>query len=107
MEFGRDVIERHIATFESAKLVSSKVRDFQIYEKAIARLEVTSKEGLPSEIAPFLAGKFHRVDSMTYEVTHQFKKGLISYTANGTIRISAPLVEAGFQSFERQLEVRP
>ncbi|WP_394789643.1 hypothetical protein [Rhodoferax sp.] len=103
LEFGRPFIERHVAVFDSVRLVSAKVRDFQIYEKTIARLEITSKEGIPDEIAPFLSGKFHRIDSMTYEVNHQFKKGLINYSTNGTVRISAPLVEIGFQSFELQL----
>lgn len=103
LELARAIIERHISSFESSRLVSAKVRDFQIYEKAIARLEVTSKEGLLPEIAPFLEGKFHRVDSLTYEVTHKFRKGLINYSANGTIRVSAPLVEVGFQTFEARL----
>jgi hypothetical protein len=104
VELQRPVIERHINTFESSKLVSAKVRDFQIYDKAIARLEVSSKEGLLKDIAPFLENRFHRIDSLTYEVTHRFKKGLIQYLANGTVKISPSLVEVGFPSFERELE---
>ena len=101
--FNRASIQRHIALFESAKLVSAKVRDFQVTEKSVGRLEVTSKEGLAEEIAPFLLGKFYRVDSMTYEVVHQFKRGLVTYSSNGSLRISTPLVEIGFQSFESTL----
>lgn len=104
VELQRSIIERHVATFESSKLVSAKVRDFQIYDKAVARLEVSSKEGLPKDIAPFLASKFHRIESLTYEVTHRFKKGLVQYLANGTVRISPSLVEFGFPSFEHELE---
>ena len=103
LELTPATIERHISFFESAKLVSAKVRDFQIYEKAVARLEVTSKEGLPKEMAPFLRDKFYRVELLTFEVTHQFSKGLVSYFANGSIKVSTPLVEVAFKSFEEQL----
>ncbi|MBC7489734.1 MAG: hypothetical protein H7240_06935 [Glaciimonas sp.] len=104
LEISRELIEGHIIKFESAKLISAKIKDFHIYDKAVARLEVTSKEGLRSDIAPILEGKFHRTESLTYEVMHKFRKGLITYLANGTVRISALLVEYGLPSFEQQLK---
>lgn len=102
LEVNTQMIRRHIAGFDSARLVSAKIRDFKVYENAIGRLEIGSKEGLSEEIAPFLAGKYYKVDSLTYEVTHQFKRGLICYVNNGTIRVSGPLVEIAFPAFERQ-----
>ena len=102
LEISPKMIQGHISTFESARLVSAKIRDFKVYENAIGRLEISSKEGLAEEIAPFLVGKYHKVDSLTYEVTHQFRRGLICYVSNGTLRVSGPLVEIAFPTFEQQ-----
>lgn len=102
LEIDAKMIRGHISSFDSARLVSAKIRDFKVYDNAIGRLEISSKDGLTEEIAPFLAGKYHKVDSLTYEVTHQFKRGLICYVNNGTVRVSGPLVEAAFPTFEQQ-----
>ena len=102
LEINIMMIRGHISGFDSARLVSAKIRDFKVYDNAVGRLEISSKDGLPDEIAPFLMGKYHKVDSLTYEVTHQFQRGLIYYANNGTVRVSGPLVESAFPSFERQ-----
>jgi hypothetical protein len=103
LELTKSLIERHVAKFDAARLVSAKVRDFQVYEGAVGRLEVTSQAGLQPGIAPFLENKFHRIDSLTYEVTAGFVQGLICYTSNGTVRASGPLVEIAFPTFEASL----
>jgi hypothetical protein len=103
LELTTSIVDKHIANFDSARLVSAKVRDFQVYEGAIGRLEVTSQAGLQPGIAPFLANKFHRIESLTYEVTRGFVQGLVYYTHNGTVRASGPIVEAVFPSFEASL----
>jgi hypothetical protein len=103
LEVAASLIQRHIRLFDAARLVSAKVRDFKVSDTAVGRLEVTSKSGLPDEIAPFLAGKYYRVDSLTYEVTHQFQRGLMQYASSGTLRVSGPLVEVAFPMFEKLL----
>ena len=103
LEISTKMIRVHVSEFDSARLVSAKVRDFRVYDSAVGRLEVSSKEGLADEIAPFLAGKYHKIDSLTYEVTHQFKRGLICYSNSGTVKVSGPLVEVVFPTFERLL----
>ena len=103
LEISAKMIRVHVSEFDSARLVSAKVRDFRVYDSAVGRLEVSSKDGLTDEIAPFLAGKYHKIDSLTYEVTHQFKRGLICYSSSGTVKVSGPLVEIVFPSFERLL----
>lgn len=102
LEINAKMIRGHVSSFESSRLVSAKIRDFRVYDNAIGRLEITSKDGLPEEIAPFLAGKYHKVDSLTYEVTHQFKRGLICYVNSGTVKVSGSLVETAFPTFEQQ-----
>ena len=102
LEINTKMIRGHISSFDSARLVSAKIRDFKVYDNAIGRLEISSKDGLAEEIAPFLAGKYHKIDSLTYEVTHQFKRGLICYVNSGTVRVSGPLVETAFPTFEQQ-----
>lgn len=103
LEISLPLITAHTKNFSSARLVSAKVRDFQVTTSSVGRLEVTSKEGLPEEIAPFLEGKFYRLDSVAYEVTHDFTRGLITYSSNGTVRVSGPLVDVAFPSFESVL----
>lgn len=103
LEISTKMIRVHVSEFDSARLVSAKVRDFRVYDSAVGRLEVSSKEGLADEIAPFLAGKYYKIDSLTYEITHQFKRGLICYSNNGTVKVSGPLVEVVFPTFERLL----
>lgn len=103
LEISTKMIRVHVSEFDSARLVSAKVRDFRVYDSAVGRLEVSSKEGLADEIAPFLAGKYYKIDSLTYEVTHQFKRGLICYSNSGTVKVSGPLVEVVFPTFERLL----
>ena len=102
LEINTKMILGHISNFDSARLVSAKIRDFKVYDNAIGRLEISSKDGLAEEIAPFLVGKYHKVDSLTYEVTHQFKRALICYASSGTVRVSGPLVETAFSTFEQQ-----
>lgn len=103
LEINSTMIDRHIKKFAATRLVSAKVKDFKVYDSAVGRLEITSKDGLPSEIAPFLAGKFHRIDSLTYEVTHGLVQGLIWYSSGGTVRMSGPLAEIAFPLFEAEL----
>jgi hypothetical protein len=104
IEITTSLIDRHVAKFDSAKLVSAKIRDFEVYEGAVGRLEIASHAGLIPTIAPFLENKFHRIDSLTYEVTRNFHQGLILYSRNGTIKVSAPLVEQAFPLFEECLD---
>jgi hypothetical protein len=103
LEISPNLIEIHTSSFDSATLVSAKIRDFQVYDGAVGRLEITSHAGLKPEIAPFLIGKFHRVDSLTYEVSEKFTKGLIYYLRNGTLRVSTPLVDVAVSRFENSL----
>jgi hypothetical protein len=103
LEITPNLIARHTAKFAAARLVSAKVRDFKVYDNAVGRLEITSKSGLPPEIAPFLRGAFHRIEAQTFEVTHEFVTGLVWYSTGGTIRVSGPLVQKVFPLFEDEL----
>ena len=104
MELMPELIRRHADRFDSARLVSAKIRDFEVYEGAIGRLEITSQSGLRPGIAPFLENKFHRVDALTYEVTQHFAQGLIHYHRNGTLKVSDRLVQFAFPAFEACLD---
>lgn len=104
LEITPELVSRHVKQFESAVLVSAKIRDFEVYPGAIGRLEITSKDGLKSNIAPFLENKFHRIDSVTYELTRNFTQGLVYYYRNGMVRVSSPLVAAAFPAFEACLD---
>jgi hypothetical protein len=103
LELNRAALQSYVQRFQSFKLVAAKIRDFQAYEKAIARLEISGKDGIADDIAPFVAGKFYRIDSLTYEVIHDFQKGLVTYFANGTLRVTQSLVHIAFPIFEDHL----
>ena len=103
LEITTAMVEKHVRSFDSARLVSAKIRDFHVYEGAVGRLEISSKAGLQPGIAPFIGDKFHRIDSLTYEVTDKFTQGLVHYASSGTIRASGPLVEVAFPAFEAVL----
>jgi len=100
IDITHELAKRHSTKFDIAKLVSAKVKDFKVAKGAVGRLEVSSKGGLSEEIAPFLAGAEFQVDSLTYEVTHDFNRGLICYTRNGTVRVTGALAEHAFSQFE-------
>ncbi|MBT2791943.1 hypothetical protein [Paraburkholderia strydomiana] len=101
MEIDENLIKKHVSKFDAARLVSAKVRDFAVYEGAVGRFEVTSKNGLMDEIAPFLRGKFYRVDSLTYELTHKFSSFLITYSSSGSIKINDTHMDMILPSFEK------
>ena len=101
--FGGELIRRHTERFEAAKLVSAKIKNFHIYDNAVGRLEVTSRAGLQNGIAPFVEGKFFEMDSMTYEIVSELKKGLVCYSSSGTVRVSEPIVELAFPLLEALL----
>lgn len=103
IEINRELVTLLTRQFETAKLVSAKVRDFSPYEGAVGRFEVSSKEGLKPDIAPFLDGKFYRIDSLTFEIVQGFKKGMVCYLANGTIRASDSIKNYVFPFFEKSL----
>lgn len=99
MEITEPVIRRHVAKFDVARLVSAKVRDFSVYEGAVARLEITSKDGLKPEIAPFLPGRHYKLDAATYEVTHKFSSFLVTYTNAGTLKVNEQFLESVLPRF--------
>lgn len=104
LEITKSLIEKHIAHFDSARLVSAKIKDFEVSEGAVGRLEIVSQAGLKSEIAPFLEGKFYRTDALTYEVSLRLMRGLINYSRNGMLKITGPLEVLAFPLFESILE---
>jgi hypothetical protein len=106
LEITKPIIDLFVQRFESFKLVAAKVRDFAVYAGAVGRLEVASHQGLSENIAPFLENKYFVIDSVSYEITHEMKKGLITFSRNGTLRVSEPITEIVIPTFERVLTLR-
>lgn len=100
LEISAALIARHIKSFDSAKMVSARIRDFEAYPGAVGRLEISSQDGLEPGIAPFVSGKFYRLESMTYAVTKNYTHGLVYYHSNGTLKVTGPMVDTAFPSFE-------
>ena len=96
-----DLVRRHVERLGIAKLVSAKIRDFPIYDGAVARLEVSSRKGIKPGIAPFLKDKFYKFDSATYEITDRFSSFLITYNGSGSLKISDQFIEPVLSKFVR------
>ncbi|MFM0565646.1 hypothetical protein [Paraburkholderia sediminicola] len=103
MEIDEALVKKHVSRFDTARLVSAKVRDFAVYEGAVGRFEVTSKNGLMENIAPLLQGKYYKMDSLTYEVTHKFSSFLVTYMNGGGIKINEDYLDLLLPTFERLL----
>lgn len=105
LEIAKPLIDLFVHRFESFKLVAAKVRDFEVYAGAVGRLEVASHQGLSENIAPFLENKYFVIDSVSYEIMHAMKKGLITFSRNGTLRVSEPIIDVAFPAFEEVLRL--
>lgn len=101
MEIDSALAKKHTLKFDAARLVSAKVRDFAVYEGAVGRFEVTSKNGLIDDIAPFLKGKYYKMDSLTYEITHGFSNFLVTYSSGGGIKVNEHYLDVLLSSFEK------
>ncbi|MDM8356044.1 hypothetical protein [Pandoraea communis] len=101
LEITDKIIKKHVSKFEVSKLVSAKIRDFSVYDGAVGRLEIASKNGLTDEIAPFLIGKNFKIDTLTYEISHRFSNFSISYSSNGTVKFNKNHIDQLLSSFER------
>lgn len=98
--FSKQIVEQHTSLFDVAKLVSAKIKNFHVYDNAVGRLEVSSRTGLLPTIAPFIEGKYYEVESLSYEVISDLSKGLVTYSTNGTVRVSGPIVEIALSRLE-------
>lgn len=103
MEIDENLVKKHVSIFDSARLVSAKVRDFAVYEGAVGRFEVTSKNGLMDNIAPFLQEKYYKMDSLTYELTHNFSSFLVTYMNGGGMKINENHLDLLLPTFEQLL----
>lgn len=103
LQITTEMIFDHIANFDLFKLVAAKVRDLRLSNSVVCRIEVSSKEGVGDELNRLVEGKFHRLDSMTFEVIHQFQKGLITYSSGGALRVADSLVDGALNVFEDAL----
>lgn len=84
-------IQAALAEIENKRLNSLKVSGSIVKAKALARIELASKEGLePSNIEILNFGDF-MVDAASYEVTYKGVKGQVGFSKAGICKISGPL----------------
>lgn len=103
LQITTEMISKHVANFDLFKLVTAKVRDLRLSDSVVCRIEVSSKEGVGDELNRLVQGKFHRLDSMTFEIIHQFQKGLITYSSGGVLRVADSLADEALNVFEDAL----
>ena len=71
--------------------------------KAVARIEVASKEGIEPAQLPFLKGLQYAIDHSTFDVTYKMTKGQITFTESGVVRIAGQLEPYLLDCLERHL----
>ena len=103
LQITSQMIFEHVANFDLYNLVTAKVRDLRLSNSVVCRIEVSSKEGVGDELNRLVEGRFHRLDSMTFEITHQFQRGLITYSSGGALRVADSLADCALSFFEDAL----
>lgn len=84
-------IQESLAKIDNKKLNSLKVSGALLESKALARIELASKEGLDTENIKILSMSEFIVDAASYEVTYRGVKGQIGFSKAGTCKISGQL----------------
>lgn len=91
---------------ENKKLNSLKVSGAIVKAKALARIELASKEGLdPTKIEILRTGEFV-VDAASYEVSYKGVKGQVGFSKSGACKISGQLTGFLLENIERVLLVK-
>jgi hypothetical protein len=72
--------------------------------RAVARIEVASKEGIDPAQLPFLKGLKYSVDHATFDVVYRMIRGQVSFTESGLVRITGQLEPYLLNCIERHLE---
>lgn len=94
---------RALAKTDEWKMVAFKGLGSSPKDKAIARFEVASKEGVVPEKLDFLADLEFKVEQATYEAVKSMLRGQVAFAASGLVRFAGPLHPFLVQAVERQL----
>lgn len=94
-------IQAALTDFDNKKLNSLKVSGAIVKSKALARIELASKEGLdPNNIEILSSGEF-MIDAASYEVAYKGLKGQVGFSKAGVCKISGPLTGLLLANIER------
>lgn len=96
-------IQSALAGVDNKNLNSLKVSGSLRGAKALARIEIASKEGLnPSEIEILKSGEYV-VEAALYDVSFKGVRGQIGFSKAGTCKLSGPLKELLLSKIEKVL----
>lgn len=76
---------------DASKLVGLKVVGAVLADNLVARMEFASKEGMFINNMTILAGLKYKVEHAAFELVLRGLKGQISFSANGTVKISGQI----------------
>lgn len=88
---------------DSSKLVGLKVAGAIVDDDLVARMEFVSKEGMTVENMKILSNLRYKVDHAVFEVVLSGLKGQISFSANGTVKISGQIAPKLISLVEQDL----
>lgn len=88
---------------DECRLISTKGLAALHESKALARIEIASKEGIDLESLPLLKGLEYIVDTAVFEVTYRRERGQILFAKSGLVRVNGPLSERLIELVEETL----
>ncbi|MEQ6306660.1 hypothetical protein ABN448_05535 [Delftia acidovorans] len=100
-ESGRPTAVFH--SVDSVKLVGLKVVGAVVADDLVARMEFASKEGMDIQRMEILSNLKYKVDNAVFEVVFEGIRGQISFSANGSVKISGQIAPRLIHFVEKDL----
>lgn len=88
---------------ESIKLIGLKVIGAVLEDDLVARMEFASVKGITPDKLAILEGVPHKIESASYELIYEGVKGQLSFTSNGTVKVSGQLAPRLIHLVEQDL----
>lgn len=93
------------SSVDASKLVGLKVIGVVLADDLVARMDFVSKEGMVVENMTVLDGLKYKVEHAVFEIFLEGLKGQISFSANGTVKISGQVAPKLISLVEEDLHL--
>ena len=90
-------------SIEVIKLIGLRVTGVVLGEDLVASMEFASKVGITPEKITVLTGVNHKTESSIYELIYGGLRGLLSFSSNGTVKVSGQLAPRLIHLIEEDL----
>lgn len=88
---------------DASKITGLKITNVVVAKDTVGRFEFVSKSGLNESSLKFLSKMQYMRDQVSYELTYKGVKGQMTYSSNGTVKISGGLAPRILHFVEKDL----